>query len=1561
MRRVAQALGLFLVFAAAAALALALHLEAPPARRLAASTLTSILSRTFLGRVTIDRIDSLGVDGVGGVAVTVDDDKGERVLSVYGLRARASAGDLVRMLLGQSTAGRGARTRKVDLVITRVRVEHADVVLAANEDGQMTIARAFTPRPKAGPASAGGGGEVSVWLPDIELGTAEVLGRLASERTFSADLAGVHGSVLAGSERTSIRVQRYSMRAQMGGVLPAPLDGTARTQIEMPSSTGAKISVWGTFDGFLGEVQVGLRAGLDGKKLDVTLDIPEVHDEAIRGVLPSIPLREDGSLHVEARGELPDLEVKGGAALGASKIDIAGGVTTDPSPSARLDVDLAAVDLRSFALSAPQTSITGRVHLEAALSSGQKVQGSASLELEPFHVGEVDVPALSATLALGPSGLEGRATSKGDALQSSVDFRFLSSAVGAPWAIDWTWSARTADIGRVPWLRVAGQGRAQWQAQGRVSDGRLDARISGDVSDWSRSGFSLERAHVTGSVNGPLAGLVISSRVGGHGLRAANLYWPEVEATVDGPLARLSIAAHAQGDQDLEVDARTTLERGSRVSGLELSARRGDVTLVARASSIEETVNGVSLRDVELEGAGAPVRGSLFIGPEEWQVQLASAEIDLSKLAKVALPSVDVRGLLTLDVDAKFGRQAEQAHARVELRNGSLAGVDGIEANGEGAIDAGRFTGGLNAKVGPLGTVTVACPGARLAGPPWQAQSWTLASGSLEVRTQTDLGKAGALPPVRLTRLGNAAGTVWTRVIVSREELEAHRAHAPSAAEAPPPNLDLLVWTDGLRADLGKDAGILGPVIQGEDGQFGLHVEGETGRSDFSARIVDGDGIFAALSVVADLPWARLLGQPNDVLPTLERVPLTAHLALPRRKLADYPETLRTGALGGEVEGSADLTGSLRAPKVVAQLRGYGMQPTTGLAIPVDAQGDVTYDGAQATARVQALREKGLVFDGTLHVTAPIAALFGERGSGPWWDANGAARLVDFPLTGVPELAERDVSGLATGTFSFSSLARDPEASLALAFNNVKVDRASFVRGLLSGRLSRGGLLVSGRLDEAPVPGATSSASGLSASASARVRWAGPLSPAIDRGAPLDLFFEAHELRAAALRPLLFREVFAYFDARLNGTLHVRQERQGDMDSGSIEGALDLREARFQIPEIGQQFQNGRATLTVDKTGEIKVTDVSADAAAGRFTASGNFTLSGLRFARGEATLAVAKNQAIPLTLEGLSVGEAWGDLSARASMEGEHTVNVAIEVPTFHTELPESSSRDLQALADNPKIKTGVRGDDGKLVPVSLGAPEAPRAEDALRWHLVFSLGNDVVLRRGSTMELMLGGQPVVDLTDKAHVSGAVDFRSGKVEVFGKQFELEHGNARFVADEPGNPEVSVTARWDSPDGTRIYADFVGPLHTGVLTLRSEPQRSQSDIFAILLLGSSDTGDSASHGPVQQDNSAQTAGAVLAGGAVTTSLNRVLSSVTPLDITTRVASDAQGVTPEVAVQITPKVSAQVSFRTRQPSPGEKPDRAFVTLDWRFRRNWSVVTTFGDAQSSMVDLIWQYRY
>jgi hypothetical protein len=52
----------------------------------------------------------------------------------------------------------------------------------------------------------------------------------------------------------------------------------------------------------------------------------------------------------------------------------------------------------------------------------------------------------------------------------------------------------------------------------------------------------------------------------------------------------------------------------------------------------------------------------------------------------------------------------------------------------------------------------------------------------------------------------------------------------------------------------------------------------------------------------------------------------------------------------------------------------------------------------------------------------------------------------------------------------------------------------------------------------------------------------------------------------------------------------------------------------------------------------------------------------------------------------------------------------------------------------------------------------------------------------------------------------------------------------------------------------------------------------------------------------------------------------------------------------------PAASCQDPF-----APGTNPDTSYATIDWRFVRNWSFETTFGDYESTFADLVWEYRY
>ena len=80
-----------------------------------------------------------------------------------------------------------------------------------------------------------------------------------------------------------------------------------------------------------------------------------------------------------------------------------------------------------------------------------------------------------------------------------------------------------------------------------------------------------------------------------------------------------------------------------------------------------------------------------------------------------------------------------------------------------------------------------------------------------------------------------------------------------------------------------------------------------------------------------------------------------------------------------------------------------------------------------------------------------------------------------------------------------------------------------------------------------------------------------------------------------------------------------------------------------------------------------------------------------------------------------------------------------------------------------------------------------------------------------------MLSGNVTAEVGDKTVVRGQIHVRDGKLDVQGKSFEIETGTVTFVGD-PANPEINVTAGWTAQDGTRIFADYIGPLKTGKVT-----------------------------------------------------------------------------------------------------------------------------------------------
>jgi translocation and assembly module TamB len=382
--------------------------------------------------------------------------------------------------------------------------------------------------------------------------------------------------------------------------------------------------------------------------------------------------------------------------------------------------------------------------------------------------------------------------------------------------------------------------------------------------------------------------------------------------------------------------------------------------------------------------------------------------------------------------------------------------------------------------------------------------------------------------------------------------------------------------------------------------------------------------------------------------------------------------------------------------------------------------------------------------------------------------------------------------------------------------------------------------------------------------------------------------------------------------------------------------------------------------------------EISASGTSGRFTANAVASVNGLHFRSGEAHLRIAEKDKLPLTAQGIELGTVWGQVDTKAALAGDgKAVNIDVNVPRLHVALPDSLGHGVQSTDPDRSIKVGTIQKDGivAILPVDGASPPpkppepktAATIEQPLKLHVVTHLGPDLEIRRGTMLKAYVTDGPTIDIGKEAKVSGKLTVPRGYIELQGKRFQIEKATVNFTGQPTDDPVVVATAAYDSPDGTKVLADFVGPVKTGKLTLRSEPALSQNEILALLLFGSADGTFGQAAPPGQQGNDT-TQAASLAGGVVTEGLNKAISGVSGVDVQTKVDTQESGdPRPEVEVALSRAISATIIYNLGVPPPGQNPDDTLLVVDWRFHKNYSTEATLGDKGTSILDLTWKYRY
>ena len=1479
------------------------HSGTPAVRRLVMTEANRVVDGTFRGTLEMTSVGRFGPGGVDDATLLLRDPEGRVVGAADGVTVRIALPSLARSIL----RGKG----EIAIVVPEARARRIDATLVRGPDGQPTLAHAFDPR-RPGPRDKTSRG-VRIDVRSLRVAALYVHGPIASFEEIDARGSGLATSFSHGQTGTAAAVRGFDVRVR--GLLPVAVAVHITAAADLPAAATRHASA--SIEGSLGSIGVSLRAVLTGSQLDATA-------RAIAG---------GGTVDAQVSADFGDVKTADGTVA-----------VTGVDPHRLLD-------------SAPEADVNAGAHVRVRVEPGGAVTGHATIHTDPMPVASQPVPPLDVEAEFTRSSATGTAHLAEPG--APVDVRFDARREGSATTLDFDARAKAPDLAAAPRLRAQkARGSADIHVAGQIDLGRrtVDAGFEATAAAVRAGGWAVRSAVARGRVQGALqapAGLVtITARE----VEAAGQAIDTVSVQAVGPLRAPEVTAALRGPSIPDVDAHAALAFDSGVTARDavLQLARNQTMLRARAARIHVGRGQLDVLGLEIDGLGSPVRGELHAGPRAVAVQVMAPGEDLPTLMRLLGKNRAGQGRLALDVDVRADAHGAAGHVDGTFAAAGLFGAKRSHARVALRLAERRVDGGVDFAFddsraeATLGNVV-------LGGLRNEVPAWRRATGTVDLSSSLDLATLRKLIPDSMTPIERMSGRVSVTAHVARTRQD---GIPDAAAEVSTQSLALTIRPrEDQRAGDARRPEEANPLKQpfrtnGVDVRLAASLDGASDRFTFDGELVDPRGPVLKLRGQATPPLAQLVGARGHAKDLLKRTLLQVHAELPERDLAGLPPALRPGAVRGRIQATLDMSGQVVDPRVKLALRGMGVTwMQSGSATPVDGSIDATYDGRAAIARIIAQRPEGVVLDVRADVDAPLARLLSPSPGVPAWDAGATIALHGFPIDSLPEVATRGLGGRVSGVVTIEGLRRDAHVDADLELDKPRLGVVCLQNGFVRLKIDRGRLVATTRLER---PGSFAAAT-----LNAATRWGADIVPAIDMSQPIDATLEAHDFRAAALMPFV-RETVDRLDGRVDA--NVRLRASPDFKSGQLDGEVVLSSGVVEIAALGEQLHGVGARVTLRPWGTLRIDEITASGPTGHLTASAQALLDGTKLRSATADIDIPSDERIPVTVEGVSFGEASGHLHADASMSPDgKTLDVRVGVPQALVNLPSTAGRSVQSLEPAPTILVGAREPStGRFVILPQHPPEKPRSPEAVAVHAVVELGREVRIKRDQNLDVELTGQPVLDFTDKTHMTGTIHLTSGMVDVFGRRFTLEPSSTLAFTGDPGSPQVAVTAMYEAPDHTRIFADVLGTPQKLKPNLRSEPPLKQDEILGLLLFGRPE-GLGGTPAPGQQPDPTQRA-AGLAGGVVAQGINQALSGITQVEIATRIdTSQASNPRPGVDVRLTNDVLARVTVQTGMPAPGEPPDRTLVTVDWRFKPRWSLQSTVGDQGSTLFDLLWHHRY
>jgi translocation and assembly module TamB len=1546
---IARGLGILLLVVVLAVVALVLSLDTERVRGFVTNRVNATVAPMFKGRIHIDHLGGLSLLGISKTDLTVFDPTGAPVIVAKGVRVSVATWLAVRSAVIDKKG-------PLSIFLGYVSIDDLNVRLDSDPQGGLELADSFAPTTPSAPPDPKDRG-LRFQIGRLVVKHAWAHGTMAGAPPLDVIADDLGAAFLLTPQAMEGDVAHASITAR-GIAQGQDVSGDLVAHVTKTSTLPSKLTGRVDWQGLAAGVPHSLHATMDDTRIDAVVDVPHVDPGNLRSVWAASTIDEVATLHAEAHGILPSVDLALHASVGPSTFDVVGNAVVSDDRSAHIRFDSRGIDVHQIAASAPTSrlAITGEV--DARQKADGALDGTADIHFLAGPIGVYEFPRarLQATASRTPSG-ELTASVNLMAEEPNMPTRLVATLTpqGPSSHIAFDLRADSTDLDKVRPLRHTVKGAAHVHAGGTfdTSPMAIDARVEAGLDHVVQGSTRADKVAVDARAHGPIVNPTLSLAVRSEGLLIGGRLLARADVTLSGALNSSHVVATLRGPDLPDVDASVNVSNkgGFSLDKVRLSAVRGGERARVTVEHVKIAGDAIGVDDAVIDGLGSPVEATVSMNRGALRVHATTAGIDLERVGRVAHIEKTLRhGTLSFDADFDARRVAATGRAMVDLTDGALGSVSKIGVHLDAALAGRSVNGKVHAEAAGIGSMDVDAPKLDVAGEgPLLSASWRQLSGKVGIDARGDIGRAFALLPSDDVPFDEAVGSIV---------LHGHIARTNTSDEHP--EVDLTLSTDGLalspKTNASRDIdGVrvkATPPWRLEGIDFDVHgsIEGRSGRIELDTHAKDKKGELLHLNVASNaFPYHDLFGDVGRLSPDLQTTPVELEASIPERGLGSMPDLLKQNYFTGRLAATASLKGTVRAPALDLKItlkRSHFEDNSRNKFIDFDL--GTRYDGARATVSLKGNIDGQDVITLDSQVDAAIAQVLASGAAAPW-KASARGHFKGFPLEALPVLDDKLISGDVTGDLTLTKLHEDARAGATLDIADLKMGSYAYKAAQVKFEADGRSLDATVHIDQtdgvAEVKGHAIAA------------WGAALAPVLAPDKPFDLSVKTQNFRIAAFLPFV-EGVFDEFDGRLDADTRV--ELDPKIRGTKVSGTMALSRGTFQAVAGGGEFHDVAASLRF-APGVITLEKLTASGLTGRLEGKGAAQLDNMALKSATASVSIPDRSPIPVSAGGAEIGNIDGqfDINAKASDDG-HTLAVNVAIPHVRVALPDGSTTSAISLGPMDRVRLGAhRGHPGTFILLPMDPIEtkddAPSAS-SMRTMVEVDL-RDAEVVRGTDLKVDLGGKLHVATGASTDITGTIHLqKGGSLELQGKKFVVENGTVTMVAGDPSNPQIVVQAGWTAPDGTVVYANFVGPLKTGKVTLSSEPALSQEEIVQLLMFGTPD-------GQQTQNPSGDPSLSAIgtAGGEASQPLNHMLNQMGLGAVSVKVDTNDTQPKPEVEVQLARDISLQIAVVLGVPPPGVNPDTTLLTVDWRFLSRWSLAATVGDAGTTIFDLLWHKRY